>query len=191
MYRFLATTSNSLWLAGCPTIQRNSDTTWTKHPVPQIKGSVLQDPLLRFAGFATAALQKLEKQFTYIFCLLYKDMIKDTDEHPDGKIHRARSGRVQCRRFCPWRDGGVLPPSCDVFTNLEVLWTLYCWDFMKASSHRHDQIWTPFPSSLPPLEKLRGLGMRLKIPSSSYGLFFLVPASIQGPSRSPHSESSQ
>lgn len=40
------------------------------------------------------------------------------------------------------------PPGVGVFASLEALQTLYCWDFMEAASHRHDQL-TPFPLPSP------------------------------------------
>ena len=50
----------------------------------------------------------------------------------------------------------------DVFSNPEALRTTYNWDFMEASSCRHDQSLTPFPAPLPSLEDA---GRGLKIPS--------------------------
>ena len=39
---------------------------------------------------------------------------------------------------------GAQSSSMDVFTNLEAPGTPCYWDFMEASSHRHDQLLTPF-----------------------------------------------
>lgn len=52
-----------------------------------------------------------ELRETLMFMSLLKDMIKDTDEHPEQEIHTARSGR---------------------FLRSEALRTPHCWDFRKA-----------------------------------------------------------
>lgn len=41
---FPTPTSNSLTLAGYPTVQLNSHTTWTKSQIPQLEGSVPYSP---------------------------------------------------------------------------------------------------------------------------------------------------
>ena len=43
-----------------------------------------------------------------------------------------------------------------VFSNLDVLWAHYYWDFVEASSHRHDQLLSLLPASRPTLEDEEG-----------------------------------
>ena len=80
---------------------------------------------------------------------LLKDMIQDTDEHPDEEIHRQRSWEgPECRSVCPCGVGVCHSPSVDVFTStvwklsesgaIGVLWRLPL-----------DQLLIPFPASLP------------------------------------------
>lgn len=72
-----------------------------------------------------------------------------------------------------------------VFSNLEVLWTHYHWDFMEASSHRHHQLLSPFSATLSSLEN--GGGAR-KFQASNHGWVFSVPS--QEPTRSPPRDAS-
>ena len=74
-------------------------------------------------------------------------------------------------------------PACVVvFANLEALQTPYYWDFLAASSHRHDQLLTQF---LAPLSS----GEWDKTAENSKLLImdwsFWLPVSIQEPSRIP------
>ena len=80
---------------------------------------------------------------TFMFTSLLKDMIKDTDEQPDGEKQRVRSGKVlstgasvpielRCitpRPYC----GCVHQPGSS--QNL----TLF-FNFMEASSHRRNEL---------------------------------------------------
>ena len=90
----------------------------------------------------------IELRETFISTSLLKDMIKDTDEQSDEGEGRVWEGS-QHRSFCT-HGLGVLHLLCpDMFTSLEALFTLYCWDFMAASSHRHDRSFTPYSALLP------------------------------------------
>ena len=69
----------------------------------------------------------------------------------------------------------------DVFTNLEALQNLYFWDFMEASSCRHDWSLTPFLALLPSLDNGGGAeNSKLLIMAWSYQW----PALIQEPTQS-------
>ena len=86
------------------------------------------------------------------FTSLLKAMVKDTDKQSDEKIHRARSRRVlSTGASVPVELGCISLQYVDVFANLEPLWTPYFWDFMEASSRRHEQLLTPLLDWLPSL----------------------------------------
>lgn len=75
-----------------------------------------------------------------MFTGLLKDMIKDAAEQPDEEIHGVRSGSVLSA-------GVSVPVGWDMVTlsawmcssTWKFLEPSYFWDFVKASSHRHDQ----------------------------------------------------
>ena len=82
--------------------------------------------------------------------------MKDTDEQPGEKIHRARSGKVpRAGASVPVELECVTLPVCGCIHHLEALQTPHYWDFMEASSRRHDQLLTPFSAPLPFLENGR------------------------------------
>lgn len=87
-----------------------------------------------------------------MFTSLLKDRIRDTDEWSDEEIPRARFGRVSSTGASVPVELRCVILLLDTFANLEDLLTLYYWDIMEASSHRHDQLLTPFPFPLPSLK---------------------------------------
>lgn len=59
-----------------------------------------------------------------------KGIIKDTEEQPDEKIHRVRSGKVSSTDASVLVElGCAILPACDVFTNSGAFQTLYLRDF--------------------------------------------------------------
>lgn len=94
------------------------------------------------------------------------------EEQSDKEIHRMMSGRV------PSAGASVLVEL--VYITLLVRgcvhqpgrsWNPYYWDFMETSSHKHNQLLTPFPAPLPFLE----IGLwSWKFQTSNHGLVFLV-----------------
>lgn len=80
-----------------------------------------------------------------------------------GDTKREIWENLKCRSFFPWR-GRWHPHGVDTFSNLEALRTPHYWGFTKAFSHKHDQLLTPCPATIPSMEKL-GVGKGLKIPS--------------------------
>lgn len=89
---------------------------------------------------------------------IIKEMIKNTNTQPDEEVPWEGLGGSQVQELlCPCGIGGV--PSSQymvVFTNVETLQTPYYWDFREASSHRHDQLLTPFLAPLISLENRVG-----------------------------------
>ena len=63
----------------------------------------------------------------------------------------------------------VSPSWCGCVHPPESFQTLYCWDLMEASSHRHHQLLSPFSALLSSLED--GGGAR-KFQASNHGLVF-------------------
>ena len=98
-------------------------------------------------------------------------MIKDTDEHPDGRDAQGKVCGKGCGTSVPSL-GVPFSPRLRLFTSLEALQIPYYWDFMEASSYRHKQFLTPFPA---PLLSLGG-GVE-KFQASHHGLVFLVTSS--------------
>lgn len=80
--------------------------------------------------------------------------------------------------------GSGMHVCADVLTNLEAPQTLYYWDFVGASSHRHDQLSTQFPD---PLSSLEGREQGWKLQTSSHenskllSFVFLVTRSHPAP----------
>lgn len=78
-----------------------------------------------------------------------KHVIKDTDKQLDEEIHTARSGNVlSAGTSVPVDLGCITLLLGEQFTNLEVLLNLCYWDFMEASSLRHDQLYSQLLSPL-------------------------------------------
>ena len=78
-------------------------------------------------------------------------MIKDIDEHPDG---RGTCGKLGGK--CVQHPRSVQVPLSqlqNLFTNPETSWNLCFWDFTEASSQRHDQSSTSFAALLLSQEK--------------------------------------
>ena len=63
-----------------------------------------------------------------LLTLLNKDMIKDTDEHPDGGDAQGKVCGKDRRARVPSLSM-PLSQHLHVFGNSEALWTPYCWDF--------------------------------------------------------------
>lgn len=57
----------------------------------------------------------MECRRTFMFTSLLKDMIKDTNKHPDEEIHRARSGRVLEKDSVPMDLGSITFPAWGCF----------------------------------------------------------------------------
>ena len=108
-------------------------------------------------------------------------MIKDTDEQSDEDIHSVRSGRVpSAGASVPVVLGYITLLLCGWSAHPEALGTPHYWDFMEASSHRHDQLLTSFPA----LSPLWRMGRWVwKFQAFNYGVVFLVtslhPGAIQ------------
>lgn len=86
--------------------------------------------------------------FFYIYQFITKDILKDTDKHPDEELHRIKSGRAPSAGAsvpmefttlsCTWISVVHLPVSPHMFSYLEALQTLSFWVFVEASLHKHD-----------------------------------------------------
>ena len=88
---------------------------------------------------------------------LLKGMIQDTDEQSDGCLTRGGLGGSQAQELLSLWSWGASPSwHVNVLTNLKALPTPYYWDFMEASSRRHDQFLTV--SSPSPLSEGWGAG---------------------------------
>ena len=95
-----------------------------------------------------------QKNITYIYGFIMKDIIKDADEQPDEGVQRAKSGRV-------WSTGASFPLEVGVY-HLPRMWMCSPTQklsephsfgiFMEASSRRHEQLLIPSPAPLRSLE---------------------------------------
>lgn len=110
---------------------------------------------------------------------MFTSLLKATDEYPDG---RAVQGKV-----CGVEHGAAMPSPgmphsqhLHVFTNLEALQTSYLWDFMEASSSRHNRSLTPF--SALSLLRMGGRAEKSKLLIMTWS--FQWPALIQEPIQS-------
>ena len=72
--------------------------------------------------------------------LLLEDMIKDTNEQPNEKMHRVRSGRdLRTGASISMKLGYITSLHMDRFTNVEVLQIPYYCDLIEDSSPSCDQ----------------------------------------------------
>lgn len=64
-------------------------------------------------------LTELRETFSYVYQFTLKDIIKNTDEQSDGKVHRAGSGRVlSAGASVSMKLGCTSSWQVDAFTNL-------------------------------------------------------------------------
>lgn len=73
--------------------------------------------------------------FTYVYWLIIKNIIKDTNGKPSGEVHRARPGRVPSTGASVPRILGAPPSHC-------------LGDPMEASSCRRDQLTQSLASTI-------------------------------------------
>lgn len=136
-------------------------------------------PRLTFPGSINLLGELTELRKTFKFITFPKDLIKDTDELPDGRDaeYEAREG-LDCRSSCPWGVGMCHPLvwlchplvlMCSAARKLSKLQISGI--FMEAATYRHDQQLTIF-SVLLPSQEIGGQGCRF--PASNCVLFFLV-----------------
>ena len=146
-------------LSFCPTGYRSEVPTT---PSPEVINLLERLTELREAPMLTSSL---------------RNMVKDTDEHPDGRDTQrcAGSGGAPMLSRCH-------PPSTSTCSpNLGALWTPYFGDFMEVSSHRHNPSLPPFSALLPYRENGGRAGnSKLLIIARS----FWWPALIQEPTQS-------
>ena len=84
-------------------------------------------------------------------------MLKDIDEHPDGKIHKAKSRRIPSAGASLSCGVEVChPPVMCYPLGMSSVWKLSkphpIVVFIEASSHSQNQLITPYPASLSSLE---------------------------------------
>ena len=90
-------------------------------------------------------------------------------------------GGSQVQELLCLRTWGV-SRSCCGCVHLEALRTPCYWDFMEASSHRREDLFTPFPAPRPSLEVV---GWGWKAQASNHGAVLLVTSPIQEPTQLP------
>ena len=106
---------------------------------------------------------------------LLKDLIKDTDEHPNEEIYRARSWRVLGKEA-----GLHHPPRMRMhWATGKLLETCTMGNFMMASSCRHVGLLTPPESLSPPW------GTGWKFQASNHALVFLVTSPLMETMQKP------
>lgn len=106
--------------------------------------------------------------------------VKDPeDEQPEEDIHRVRTGRVPSA-------GASVPVDLGHVT-LRVWMCSSTWKlsrphgmFMEALSHRHIQLLTAFPDSLPFVQKCWWVGMGMEFQASHCSLVFLMTSPHPG-----------
>lgn len=124
-------------------------------------------------------------RFTYCLPVYYKRRgVKDTDEHPDGDMHRAKlCGKGH--RASALSLGMPFPQHHRMFTNPEAHEPYTLGIFREASSCRHDQTLTSLPAPLP-LWRMGWVGLRIPSFSSRLCLSGDLPSlPRQEPCRSP------
>ena len=95
-------------------------------------------------------------------------MVKDTDKPQIQRyLERTLGGSWAQKILSPLSWGMSLFWCMDVFTNLDAPKTLYYWDFMEASSQRHDPLVTSFPSLFSSSEDGEW-GWKFQFPSRSH-----------------------